>query len=145
MDGYDSSVMVALLPVHADWSALDLPHLTLAYAGDMKTFGPRKVNELGKDVSSVAAVSPRMTLRVLSTEVFGGGDNPRVDVFRFRPTPELAAMRSFLSDWDISKHPFNPHVTIGPEGSRPQIRPVMVAFDKIAMVWGDNQLVFKLR
>lgn len=143
----DESAMIALLPVVSDWCRIDLPHLTLVYAGEVKELKPTDFNELAKDASMIAMLSSPITLRVMGTEVFGGrGYDDKMDVFRLQPIPELMAMRRTVDIWNASEYPFTPHVTVGPEGSSVQVeKPTYIAFNRIMVGWGKEQLIFSLK
>ena len=145
MDGHDDGVMIALLPVISDWCQLELPHMTLVYVGHKDDLKPSTFNDLAKDASSLASLSGPLTLRVLDKKVFGGDDELKVDVFRLRPTPELLAMRRTLEVWNASEFPFSPHVTIGPVGTFVENPPSHIAFNRIMVGWGDEQLTFWLK
>lgn len=137
-------IMVALLPIVSDWCTLDLPHLTLVYAGVIGDHKPTDFNELAKDVSMLACLSDPLTLMVTGRETFGEIDDDTVDVFRLRPTQQLLAMRRFVDDWNASEYDFKPHVTIGPAGTPVSNPPRYVAFNRLAVVWGTDSIVFSL-
>ncbi len=101
---YSDSVMIALLPATDEWCKIDLPHLTLVYAGKKDALKPTAFNELAKDAASLAMLSGPLFLKVLGKEVFGDSDD-KVDVFRLKPTPELLAMRRVVERWNASEHP----------------------------------------
>lgn len=143
MSEYDDSVMIAYLPVNSDWCKLELPHLTLVYAGLKSDLSPGDFNALAKDAASLAQLTSPFVLHATGLDVFG--DEEKVDVLRFRSTPELLATRYFVEDWNVSEHPFNPHVTIGPVGSPVENVPRAVAFDRILVAWGDDHLTFWLK
>lgn len=147
MDAADASassgVMVAFLPTFSDWCKQDLPHMTLVYAGTIDKLRPTDFNTLAKDTASIAMLSPSFALRVMGVEVFG--DEDKVDVLSFLPTPELLAMRRMVESWNASQHPFNPHATIGPQGSAGIDIPKYVNFDRIMVGWGDERLTFWLK
>lgn len=140
---YSDSVMIALLPATDEWCKIDLPHLTLVYAGKKDALKPTAFNELAKDAASLAMLSGPLSLKVLGKEVFGGSED-KVDVFRLKPTPELLAMRRVVEHWNASEHPFNPHVTIGPEGSVVE-DPKYITFNRILVEWGNDGLTFWLK
>lgn len=144
-----SSAMIAFLPMTTDWSELDLPHLTLVYAGEISKLKTTAFNEMAKDAASVAALTNPFVLQVFSREVFGGwpSDDEEVDVIRFRLTTELAAMRRMVEHWNASEFSkFNPHCTIGPKGSGSKHEiPMTIAFDRIMVAFGPEQLTFWLR
>jgi 2'-5' RNA ligase len=140
-------VMIALLPTSEDWAKADFPHMTLVYAGKTQDLGPTDFNDLAKDASMLASLSSPITLRVKGKEVFGDGtqDNPSVDVFTLQATPELWAMRRAVEKWNASKFPFNPHVTIGPQGTFVEFPPRYIGFDRVVVGWGEEYLTFALR
>lgn len=146
---FDQSAMIALLPITTDWCKISLPHLTLVYAGDTTKLGPAAFNELAKDACSLAQLTRPITLEVTGKEQFGNwSDNPQdmVDVYRFRATPELLAMRRFVERWNASEFPFNPHVTIGPAGtSMNDQQPRLLAFNRILVGWGADYLTFNMK
>ncbi len=142
MDRYSSGVMVALLPTTTDWCLIDLPHLTLVYAGKKEDLKPTAFNELAKDASMLSLLSKPLFLKVLGKDTFGD-DEERVDALRLQPTPELLAMRRVLEPWNASEYPFDPHVTIGPMGSAVET-PMYISFDRIMVAWGEENLVFLL-
>jgi 2'-5' RNA ligase len=143
MDDFSDSVMIALLPVTNDWCHIDLPHMTLVYAGLTKDLKPTVFNELAKDAASIATLANPPFLKVLGTDIFG--DEDKVDVLRLQPTPELWAMRRAVENWNVSEHPFNPHVTIGPTGSFIEETPRYLAFNRIMVGWGKESLIFWLK
>lgn len=136
--------MIAFLPTSAEWCNQDLPHLTLVYAGTIDKLGPSDFSALAKDAAMIGMLFKPFSLQVLSLDVFG--DEEKVDVLRFRPTPELTAARRSVERWNASKHPFNPHVTIGPARSFVDVRdyPRIVGFDRVMVGWGDDSLTFNL-
>lgn len=143
MEDSSGSAMIALLPITSDWCKIECPHLTLVYAGEIKDLEPTTFNELAKDAAMVAMMSNPITLRVMSVEPFGYSDEQKVDALRFRPTPELMAMRRAVERWNKSEFDFNPHSTIGPLGSYGD-NPRYVAFDRVMVGWGKEQLVFSM-
>lgn len=138
-----TSAMIALLPIVSDWCKIELPHMTLVYAGELETLQPTEFNEMAKDAASLSMLSSPITLRVSGVETFG--DTDKVDVLRFVPSSEVLAMRRAVEHWNASEFPFKPHATIGPVGSFVQYPPTYVAFDRIAVAWGDELLTFWLR
>jgi 2'-5' RNA ligase len=138
----DDLVMVALIPFNTDLMKVTYPHLTLVFAGKASDLSPSDLDGLAKAASSIAMFSRPVTLRTLTKDVFGQGtiDDPKVDVLRFHPNLELLKMRSVVEDWNASQFPFNPHVTVGPEGSWMAELPSFVAFHKVAFCVGaDHQ------
>lgn len=147
MDVSDASesqgVMIALLPTNSDWCNIELPHLTLVYAGTKDKLKPADFSSLAKDAAALAAISSPMSLRVMGVDVFG--TDIRVKVLRFQATPELMSMRRFVESWNASEHPFAPHATIGPADQFVNVIPSFVGFDRIMVSWGEEQLVFSMR
>lgn len=144
MEDFSNSVMIALLPTSSDWCRIELPHMTLVYAGEIgEDLTPSDFNALAKDAASIAQLSAPIFLKVSGVEEFG--DTDKVDVLRLSATPELLAMRSLVEHWDASEYPFNPHATIGPAGSFLEFPPMYLSFDRIMVGWGEEQLVFWLR
>lgn len=136
--------MVALLPITTDWSKLALPHMTVVYAGEVTDHYPTDFNVLAKTVASVAMEFHPIQLQVMGLDIFGPEED-RVEVIRLRPTPTLLAIHRRVMSWDQSNFPFNPHVTIGPIGSFSGELPPALAFDRIMVGWGEQQLNFWLR
>jgi 2'-5' RNA ligase len=147
MDASDVSasegVMIALLPSSSEWCKIELPHLTLVYAGSKNDLRPTDFNELAKDAAMLAALSFGIGLRVIAQEPFG--TNGEVTAFRLQPTTELWAMRRAVEHWNKSEHPFNPHVTIGPVGTFVEVVPRAIYFDRVYVGWGEESLTFFLR
>lgn len=143
MEDYSASVMIALLPTSSDWCKIDLPHMTLVFAGDKEDLSANAFNELAKDASALSMLSPPLSLKVVGTDVFG--DEEKVDVLRLEPTSQLLALRRFVERWDVSEHPFNPHCTIGPAGTFVENLPMYLTFDRVCVEWGDEPLVFWLK
>ena len=138
-----NGIMIALLPISADWSKVDIPHLTLAYYGKIEDKPITDLPKILKDAAALAFLNRTMTLRVLGLEVFG--DEEKVDVFSLRLTPELMAMRNLVERWDEGKWPvYRPHVTIGPSPSQVTERPYYIAFDRVLLAWGNEKYVFKM-
>lgn len=145
MDKNADGVMVALLPITTDWSQLEVPHLTLVYAGKKGDLSPSVFNELAKDASSIAMLSRPVTLRVMGPEVMGSEPDEKVNVLKLLPSSEVWAMRRSLEKWNASEHPFVPHVTVGPMALLPVNQPPYIAFDRICVGWGEEYLTFWLR
>lgn len=143
MEDFSGSAMIALLPMTSDWCKIECPHLTLVYAGEIKDLDTASFNELAKDASMLAMMSSPVMLKVMSVEPFGYAEEQKVDALKFRPTPELMAMRRAVERWNKSEFPFNPHATIGPLGSYGD-NPRYVAFDRVMVGWGKEQLVFSM-
>lgn len=143
MNNFGNSVMIALLPTTTDWCRIELPHMTLVYGGEKDDLKPTAFNEMAKDASSIAMLSNPVMLQVLGAEVFG--DEDKVDVLTLRPTQELLAMRQFVKFWNKSEYDFNPHVTVGPQGSQYGYVPELLIFDRIGVFWGKEQLIFRFK
>jgi len=143
MKDFSDSVMVALLPVTSEWCHIELPHMTLVYAGEKKKLKPTAFNDLAKDAASLAMLSNPVSLKVLRTETFG--DEDKVDVLRLAPTPELLAMRKVVEHWNASEYPFKPHATIGPAGMYDAPTLLHITFNRIMVGWGEEQLTFWLK
>lgn len=142
MDAKKNGVMIAFLPTTSDWCTLDLPHMTLVYAGNKEDRSPSDFSAMAKDTSLLAMFLKPFTLKVTGLEVFG--DEEKVNVLRFRPTLELSGARRYVNGWNMSKHPFNPHATIGPVDSPIPYVPNFMSFDRIIITWGDENLTFAL-
>lgn len=144
-DADDSaSAMIALLPITTDWCKIDLPHMTLVYAGTIDKLKPTDFNELAKDAAALAMLSGTISLRVLCVDQLG--DTEKVDALMLEPTSEVLAMRRAVEDWNQSKFPFTPHATIGPIGASVMMStPRWVAFNRIYVGWGDQSLTFWLK
>lgn len=140
----NESVMIALLPTSSDWCDIELPHMTLVYAGDKSKLKPTDFNEIAKDAGMLSMLSPLVGLKVLGKETFGPDDD-KVDVFRLQATSELLAMRRTVEKWNASEFPFSPHVTIGPVGTFVEETPMYITFDRIFIGWGDETLTFWLK
>lgn len=136
-------VMIAFLPMTTDWCKIELPHMTLVYAGKKSDLKPTDFNNLAKDAASLASLATPFYLRVVAKEVFGD-PGQQVDAFRLQPTTELWAMRRMVEGWNKSQHPFNPHVTIGPIGSMIDMVPRAIGFNRVFVGWGDESLTFNL-
>lgn len=144
----EQSVMIALLPITDDWCKIELPHMTLVYAGELPDLSATNLNDLCKDASALAALrNTTLYVKVMGIQTLGGGVNhdPQVDVLCLQPTPELMAMRRYVEHWNASEFPFKPHCTIGPTGQYLENKPSALAFDRIMVAWGKEQLVFNFR
>ncbi len=149
---FKNSVMIALLPMTTDWAKVALPHLTLVYAGPLEDLKPTDFNEMAKEASMLAMTHRPLQLRVKAFEIFGQ-EPERVEVLTLYPTPELMQMRQRVVSWNVSNFSFNPHVTVGPVGTMFQnLQPIdlmrvppAIAFDRIMVMWGEEQLTFWLR
>ena len=139
----EESVMIALLPISSEWCHIDLPHLTLVYAGLKKDLKLTAFNELAKDAAMLATLTNPINLKVINKEQFG--DLEKVDVFRLQASSEILAMRRTVESWNTSDYPFNPHVTIGPIGTFVEMAPMYISFDRIMVAWGNEHLTFWLK
>lgn len=144
-DEVNDSVMIAFLPTTSDWCKLELPHMTLVYGGKVDDLTPTDFSEMAKDAANIALITAPFCLDVLALDVFGPDDD-RVNVLKFRNTPELQVLRRMVERWNKSEFSFNPHATIGPITElTPIYPPSMVGFDRVMMAWGDEQLLFHLK
>lgn len=147
MGAYDDAAaegaMIAFLPTSSDWCKIDLPHMTLVYAGKVADLGPADFNTMAKDASSLSMLIRPFSLQVRSIDTFDEGINA-VKVLKFRSTPELEAARSFVEHWNQSEHPFNPHATIGPANLDIPYPPSAVGFDRLVVQFGDDSITFGL-
>lgn len=141
MGEFDQSVMVALLPTSSEWCHIELPHLTLVYAGEIPDIPEMVHSELLKAALLIAMTNAPSTLAVTGTEIFG--DENKVDVIRLFESVPLKTMRLVVRWWDQDKYPFNPHVTVGPVGSLDYI-PQIITFDRVLVSWGTKQDVYHL-
>lgn len=147
MDASDAAVsdgvMIAFLPTSAEWCKQELPHMTLVYAGTKDKLQPSDFNSMAKDAAMIAMLFAPFAMSVIHVEEFG--DEEKVDVLRFRLTPELMAIRRVVERWNASEHPFRPHSTIGPATGLPYpYVPGVVGFNRIMVAWGEENLTFKL-
>lgn len=138
----NESVMLAFLPINPWWCKLDLPHMTLVYAGTKSSLRPSDFNTLAKDAATIASLCTPFSLEVTKLDVFG--DEEKVDVVRLRPTAQVLAARRIVQHWNASQHSFSPHVTLGPAFSGIRDVPPSIAFDQIMVGWGNDSIVFKL-
>lgn len=136
-------VMLAFLPIYTDWCKIDLPHMTLVYAGVKGDLQAGDFNTLAKDAASLATLTRPFSLAVKGVEIFGDL-NEQVKVLKLQPTTELLAARRFVEKWNKSQHPFNPHCTIGPYSSVIDVIPRQLAFDRLMVAWGEESITFWL-
>lgn len=141
---HSDDIMIAFLPTSASWVKQDLPHLTLVYAGETRLYTPSDKRAMLGLTFVIARSTPPFSLDAMGLDVFG--DDEKVDVLRLKKNDVLNRSRRMADKWNQSKHPnFNPHVTIGPEGSAdPKRVPSKVSFDRVGLFWGDAQLVYNL-
>jgi 2'-5' RNA ligase len=143
----NDGVMLAFIPVGGEeWCKQPDPHMTLVYCGTIEDVPYPAFGELAKDALNVCRVVRRpFVLNVLGVEQFGGnGDGPAVDVLKLESTREIEMARRIVQTWNKSEHPFNPHATIGPEGSAEGELPTRLYFDRILAAWGPKKLIFRL-
>lgn len=138
----NDGVMIAYIPTDGSWCRQDLPHMTLVYAGTLQDVDISSFNRLAKDAISASRVTRPFALDVVGVEVFG--DEEKVDVLRLQATPQLMAARRLVEGWNASQHPFNPHCTVGPEGSAEGRLPTKLWFEEIMVAWGNRRLNFRL-
>jgi 2'-5' RNA ligase len=163
----NTTAMIAFLPANAPWCKQDFPHMTLVYAGDIEGRDKTEFNNMGKDAITAARAIRTFTLTV--TEVRELGDQgEEVDALIFYPTPQLLVARKMVESWNQSEFTdFLPHVSIGPAGTasavdvpvtdymdvnydsdyrrkRRNTLPASVYFDRLAICWGDERIVFSL-
>jgi 2'-5' RNA ligase len=144
MDNQINSIMVAVLPQTADWCKLELPHTTIVYGGEVSSSRPTMFNELAKLASTVAESTSEFLAKVTGVETFG--DEEKVSVLVLERTEELLRLRRRFEKWDDSDFStYKPHATIGPEGTVINPVPMYLVFDRLAVVWGDQILSFRLK
>lgn len=144
MSEHKTSVMIALLPMRAEWSRIDIPHLTLVFAGKTEDHTVSSHNELLKDAASISAVSSTLRLETNGTDIFGGNGDPEVEVLKMKHDAKLWAMRRFVERWNKSEYDFSPHITVGPPGTIFEI-PNFVIFNQIMVGFGDQRTTFNLK
>ncbi len=143
MQSVSNSVMVALLPTTTDWCNIELPHMTLVYAGELDSLDSKAFNELATKVISIGLSFNPVNLDVLGVETFGKKDE-KVDVLRLTSSSDLLTMRKIVDEWNASEFPFNPHATIGPIGTLKESPPSKLTFDRVGLFWGEDSTVLKL-
>jgi 2'-5' RNA ligase len=144
MDNQSNSIMVAVLPQTSDWCKLELPHTTIIYGGEVTSSKPTMFNELAKLASNVAENTSEFLAKVTDVSVFG--EEEKVSVLVLERTEELLKLRRRFEKWDDSDFSrYKPHATIGPEGTVINPVPMYLVFDRLAVVWGDQILSFRLR
>jgi len=142
MEDFSNSVMIALLPITSDWCKIELPHVTLVYAGEITDLKPTVFNEMAKATASLAFKYEPVLVKVIGMDIFG--EEEQVEVLLLDPSIALRAMRYEVESWNASTHPFKPHATVGPVGSIDFVIPNSIGFDRIAFAWGDVRLTFEL-
>lgn len=156
------TAMIAFLPANGSWAKQDFPHLTLVYAGPISGRDKSEFNAMGKDGISAARATGSFSLNVTGVETLGDAGE-EVDVLMMYPTPQLLLARQIVEGWNKSEFKdFLPHVSIGPAGSayaqqvldtpdevsymnrRKDVLPSSIYFDRLALCWGDDRLIFSL-
>jgi 2'-5' RNA ligase len=143
----NDGVMLAFIPAGGEeWCKQPDPHMTLVYCGTIDDVPYTAFGDLAKDALTVARIMGRpFVLDVTGIQQFGGnGDGPSVDVLTLSSTKELDLARRYVEQWNKSEHPFNPHATIGPEGSAEGMLPSRLYFDRVLAAWGPKKLFFRL-
>lgn len=142
----NDGVMIAFLPTNTEWCRQPLAHMTLVYCGTIDDVSYAQFGDIAKDAISLNRIIRRpFMLDVVGIEQFGGNeDGPRVDVLKLQSTPEMELARRHVQMWNASEHPFNPHATIGPEGSAEGELPTKLYFDRVLAQWGPKSLIFRL-
>jgi len=144
MTNTNNSIMVALLPVSSEWCKIELPHTTVVYGGEVSSSKPTMFNELAKQTSKVANDTKAFLVKVLKVDTFG--DDEKVSVLVLERTKELLRLRKIFEKWDDSDFStYRPHATIGPDGTAINPVPMYLVFDRLAVVWGDQMLTFRLK
>jgi 2'-5' RNA ligase len=156
------TAMIAFLPTNGSFVKQDFPHMTLVFAGPITDRDKSEFNTMAKDGISAARATGSFSLNVTGVETLGDAGE-EVDVLTLYPTPQLLVARKLTESWDKSGFPeFLPHVTIGPAGSayaqrvvdspdessysnrRRDLLPSSVYFDRLAVCWGNDRLIFNL-
>jgi len=154
--------MVAFLPANGSFVKQDFPHMTLIYGGLITDRDKNDFNAMGKDGISAARATGSFSLNVTGVETLGDAGE-EVDALMLYPTPQLLVARQLVEKWDTSGFSeFLPHVTVGPAGSafaesvfdqrdelsystrRKDLLPSTIYFDRLAVCWGDDRLIFNL-
>lgn len=145
MDGFNESVMVALLPRTSEWCRIELPHLTLAYVGEIPDLQPSTWSDLLKAAITISSSFAPIVVSVLGVERFGEPDNP-VDVLLLDSSPDLMAIQRTVDDWETGQfRAFRPHCTIGPPGAIVGITvPTEISFDRCVVSYGSQNTSYKL-
>lgn len=153
MNSNETNIIVALIPQDSSWTKVETPHMTLVSIGNVEDLKVNRFNELAKDVASIAMLSNPIMAKVMGKDVMG--TDQRVDVLLIDPSPEILSIHRMLRDWDNGDFPsFEPHVTVGPEGSWNQNwdmstngmpMPMYITFDRIMILWGSEKLPFWLK
>lgn len=158
------TAMIAFLPTNGSWCKQEFPHMTLIYAGEVGDRPVSEFNEMAKDAISAARVVRSFSLSVTGVEQLGD-EGEEVDSLIMFPTPQLLVAYNMLeSRWNKSEFSeFLPHAAIGPAGSayaqempfdntddygykrrRENTLPASLYFDRLAVCWGDDKMIFSL-
>ena len=161
------TAMIAFLPTNGSWCKQDFPHMTLVYAGVITDRPDSEFNEMAKDAISAARVVKSFSLSVVGVETLGDAGE-EVDALMLFPTPQLLVTYNMVAPrWNKSEFTeYLPHATIGPVGSayaqadplentdmvneksyaqlRRNTLPASIYFDRLAVCWGDNKMIFSL-
>lgn len=155
--------MIAFLPTNGSWCKQDFPHVTLVYAGEIADRPESEFNEMAKDAISAARVVKSFSLSVVGVEQLGDAGE-EVDALMLFPTPQLMVAYNMVAPrWNKSEFTeYLPHATIGPAGSaraetaldntdevgyynrRRYTLPSSIYFDRLAVCWGDEKMIFSL-
>lgn len=161
----NDTAMIAFLPANGSWCKQDFPHMTLVFAGKIEGRDRSEFNDLGKDAITASRTLGSFTLNVTGVETLGD-EGEEVDALMLYPTPQLLVARRIVEQWNQSQFKdFLPHATIGPAGSayaqttpvdfnpyaesnvgsrQQNTLPSSIYFNRLAVCWGDDKLIFNL-
>lgn len=143
MAEHDDKVMIALLPTTTFWCRIDLPHLTLVYAGDVTNLTQDDKSSMAKTVADIAKSFNPVPAVVLGTNVFGEGEE-MVEVLELKLNEQLDVMRSMVQHWNASQYTeFKPHVTVGDLKFHGSLVPNIITFDRIGLFWGSDSPILQ--
>lgn len=142
MGEFSNSGMIALLPSASSWFQVKLPHLTLAYLGEIDRLSPSVRNEATKAILTIGHSFPPVTVPLVARELLG--PEAPVDALVFQPNDALLEIRKRVEEWNVSDYVFKPHVTIGDQGVSIVDAPEFLTFNRILLSWGDDNVSFKL-
>lgn len=137
--------------------------MTLIYAGLIEGRDKSEFNTMAKDaITASRAMGGSFSLNVTGVEQLGD-EGEEVDALMLYPTPQLMVARSLVEKWNKSEFPdLLPHASIGPAGSaytqqvsyntddisyydrRKETLPASLYFDRLAVCWGNDRLIFAL-
>ena len=140
-----TGIMIALLPASADWTDVELPHMTLVFCGKIDERKPGDFNEMAKDAASIAMLSKGFFVAEnIGIDTFGPPEE-LVDALVIRPTSEIMAARRFLEKWNRSDYPdFKPHITIGKHPVMLTNVSRLIVFNRLSVNWGSDSITFWL-